>query len=263
MTKAPLDPRFHGFPQPDGDLRRTLDFVSELTSKARSAGSSSEKQEALIQLLRIALQATRNLNGVVEATAGDPATLQFIEDIVSSQHHWPVPFNETEDLRRYAKLRIGYLATPSRSPKKRTGGTVFSSYALALVLKLRVLRAEQLMAQPKLSREVRSACQLRVKYHVASWGLDRPKDPKKEPLRAIAVYRPMNSTSLLSLPEFTKVSAEAWRSASLEILGLALPPLNEINELASQINDRDATTEAEIRARITTRIGRAVVALAP
>lgn len=48
----------------------------------------------------------------------------------------------------------------------------------------------------------------------------------------------------------------------MEILKLALPPLNEIDELSKQINDGDATTEAEIRARITTRIGRAVVALA-
>lgn len=263
MTKAPLDPRFHGFSEPDGDLRRTLDFVNELTSTALSAGGAVAKSEALTQLLRIALQATRNLNAAVEGAADDPVVIQFIQDVASYQHHWPIPFNEVEDTRKYSKLRIGYLAIPSRSPSKRTGGTVFSVYALALVTKLRVLRAASLADQKKVSREIRSASELRVRYHFARWGARRPKDSREEPLRAIAVYQPIDHRGFEGLPDFTKESAETWRLASLEILKLALPPLNEIDELAREINDRDATTEAEIRARISTRIGRAVVALAP
>jgi len=263
VTKAPLDPRTHGLPEPDGDLRKTLDFINELTSRAHSGGSGAARHEALTDLLRIALQATRNLNGVIEGTAGDPATRQFIEDIVSFQRHWPIPFNEVEDTGKYSTLRIGYLAIPSRNPSKRTGGTIFSVYALALVMRLRVLRAERLMNSKIVSREIRSASALRVKHHAAQWGTRRPQDPKKEPIRAIAVCRPADHAAFKDLPDFTKETREAWRLASLEILKLALPPLNEIDELSKQINDGDATTEAEIRARITTRIGRAVVALAP
>ena len=205
MSKTPFAPRFHGFPEPGGDLRRTLDFINELTTEAHARGDGLRRHEALVQLLRIALQATRNLNGLVDPKSDDPVTRQFIEDLVSSQHHWPIPYNEVEDLSRYDGLRIGYQAVPSRNPSKRTGSTVFSEYALALVLKLRVLRAHHLLTLPDLDSELRSACQLRVRAYAAQWSQGGPvKEALKQPFRAIALYRPREDASFGRLPEFTR-----------------------------------------------------------
>ena len=263
MSKTPYRPRFHGLPEPSGDLRRTLDFINELTSLAHAAGDGHQRHEALVQLLRIALHAARNLNGVVDPDSKDPVTRQFIEDLVSSQHHWPIPYNQVEDLSRYDGLRIGYLAVPSRNPKKRTGATVFSEYALALVLKLRVLRAERLLTLPDLDPSLRTACELRVNFYVAQWSQGPAvKNALEKPFHAIALHRPREDANFGRLPEFSRDTAEVWRVAAVQLLVDALPPANQLAALAEQISDADVTTEGQIRARIHQRVGRAVLALA-
>jgi hypothetical protein len=263
VSETPFAPRFHGFPEPGGDLRRTLDFINELTTEAHARGDGLRRHEALVQLLLIALQATRNLNGLVDPKSDDPVTRQFIEDLVSSQHHWPIPYNEVEELSRYDGLRIGYLAVPSRNPKKRTGATVFSEYALALVLKLRVLRAQHMLTLPDLDSDLRSACELRVRAYAAQWSQGVPvKEALKQPFRAIALYRPREDASFGRLPELSPETAAEWRSAAVQLLVEALPPANQLIALADQISDADVTTEAQIRARIHQRVGRAVIALA-
>ncbi len=263
MSKQPPNRRRDGFPEPEGELRRTLDFINDLSTRLSSASGEEVHEQALISLLRVALQATRNLNGHVLNRLDESAVRQFVNEIVATQHHWPIPYSEVEELRKYSALHIGYLAIPSRCPRKRTGDTIFSEYALALVLKIRVLRGEYLLKSAELEPETRSALELRVKYHAHQWATDLPVDALQEPIRAIAAYRPKDWKTIQDIPEFTKDTKEAWRNAALEILAEVLPFPNEITELARRISDKDVDGEGQIKARIRMRIGRAVIALAP
>ena len=263
MSKQPPNRRQDGFPEPEGELRRTLDFINDLSTRLSSTSGEEVHEQALISLLRIALQATRNLNGHVLNRLDEPAVRQFVNEIVATQHHWPIPYSEVEELRKYSALRIGYLAIPSQCPRKRTGYTVFSRYALALVLKLRALRAEYILKSDELEPETSSALKLRVRYYTLQWGAGRPLNAVKEPLRAIAAFRPSDWKAIQDLPEFTKDTKEIWRNAALEILAEVLPFPNEVAELATEIWDKDVDGEGQLKARIRMRVGRAVLALAP
>ncbi len=244
-----------------GELRSTLDFIGNLAGKAHSLGKG--RAEVLLQLLEVAREATSRLNGVIAVEGGNAEVRGFVEETIPLQHDWPILFNQMEDLRRYERLRIGYFATPSRNPKKRSGNTVFSNYALALILKIRALRAEGLLHLGSTPSRATPALEQRIHNYIDLCKMWNSSDPSAAHYLAISKLRPTSLAAFGALPEFSKRTAQEWRSTALNVLSQAIPRINEITELASQINDGDVVSEGQIRARITQRIGRAVVALAP
>jgi len=221
-----------------------------------------ERAGPALALLKIAMRATMELERVVQATREFPGAFDDVAEIYAEAapklFFWPVPFNEVAELTPYKSLRIGYDLIPPKSPRKRTGKTVFAYYARVLLERLLSLRDDCLSA-PGATADARKSEHQRFVSLVEE--LNTSAGPQSWVI--LQRHEPTWTSEIARLPTFSTSSAHEWKELAKRFFQEAIPNPEQILDLANEINDADVTYESQIKAQIVERVGRAVVALAP
>jgi hypothetical protein len=196
-----------------------------------------------------------------------PHLQRYLRHRAANAETFPVLFNETVDLEPYRKLKIGYRRIADcKNPRKRSGASPFSPYALQLFRRIEYLRAEQIAIRQGTEQEFRESMQFYVAFDsVPTRGVRAPRNlPDEEFELRTKIHQAAPSTPglLAELPPLTKASAGQWAERAKELFLIAFPNPAKIASLRHAVRNPNIQYESEIRAQIVTRIGRAVVALA-
>mgnify|MGYP003337432924 CR=1 FL=1 len=193
--------------------------------------------------------------------------LSHIRQRAPHEEGFPVFFNQRLSLEPYIQLKIGHeIPTACQNPSIRGGNSPFRPYAVELVRRLRVLRAEQRSGLHQAGRATSKPTDL-SKASETGRRTNRRKARKNLGddaglLTQIHDARPEDLTEIGDLPVFERSSAKKWAACAKALFKIAFLKPESISSLASTINDGDVEYESQIRSRIVERIGRAVVALA-
>ena len=248
------------------ELREILSSITGYSNDITFGCEYGERTASALALLEIASHATAQLERVFQTARKVPAEFDDVTElfceVAPGLAFWPVPFNEVMDFKPYKALGIGYARLDSKSPRKRTGATVFAYYARLLVQRIEFLRQECGIGEGASPSAEHDACnrwnQLVIPFIEKLSSASAPP-----PLLLIQKYRPAWLGELGQLPDFSKASAPLWTAVAKRFFGEAIPAPEQVDDLAKAINDADVTYDSEIRARIVERVGRAVKALAP
>lgn len=196
-----------------------------------------------------------------------PHLQKYLRQRAPKAETFPILFNELVDLVPYRELQIGYLReTDAKNPKKRSGDSAFSPYALQLYRRLEYLRAEQRALRKGKAREFRKSSHFyRLFDSVPNKAFRKHRALTAEDFELrTKIHRAVpNDCGLVEqLPPLSKTTAKQWASCAKALFKVAFPRPESISSLASSISDSDIVYESQIRSQIVERIGRAVVALA-
>jgi hypothetical protein len=236
----------------------------------RGSEADLEACEAVDALWRIAEASSWMLRYILldpDSAKEFPHLQKYLRQRAAKAKTFPVLFNEAVDLEPYRTLQIGYRnLADCKNPKKRSGTSPFSPYALQLFRRIDYLRAEQIAIRQGTVHEFRESMQFYSAFDSVPTRRFRAHQnlPAEEFDLRSKIHRavPIRPALLAELPEMTKSSARVWADRAKELFLIAFPDPAKIAPLRHAVRNPNIRYESEIRAQIVARIGRAVLALA-
>jgi hypothetical protein len=236
----------------------------------RGSEADLEACEAVAALWRIAEASSWILRYILldpDSAKEFPHLQKYLRQRAAKAKTFPVLFNEAVDLEPYRTLQIGYRnLADCKNPKKRSGTSPFSPYALQLFRRIEYLRAEQAAIRQGTEKEFRNATEFYVAFESVpnpAFRAHRDLSVEEFELRT-KIHRavPDNLAQLAGLPPLTKASARQWADCAKRLFQIAFPNPAKIASLSHAVRNPNNQYESQIRAQIVSRIGRAVLALA-
>lgn len=238
----------------DENLKRDFASIRDAANAAVNDDDESVRLHYAVYVLKIAQFSNHLLSWVMDnQRSGEWKRLP------PQTEYWPVLYNEAEDIHTtYKHLRIGYDILKSRDPKRRGTETPFRWFAMCIIEKMEFIRGEALdtECEPELLSQRRAQHSNLLKLAP----IVKPETDLGYRCK-IAAHKAQCVETILNLPGFTKSTATHWEECGKRLFREIFPEPNTIPALAQMINDAEVTTEAQIRAQINSRLGKAIRAL--